>query len=255
MRLILTTLGTFLICFIIFWTIKFWGRSRPYEDYRHPMYASSTAANAEPLRFIKPSFENLEAVIETEPNVYLDVFSTQDGRLVIAKKLWDSKLKPLRYANYDDVKNDVILVSSLKEKLATKKIIFNIVENAQAGHIIFFEEIKKAGLEKGENFIVTSPYEAMGKSLKDIAPTYLYGSTQPEILKVMAMRSMHLIEALTLRADIVIHPLLIRNQKFYDDELVEELNRRHKRIIIGPIDEKDVPEALSLKPFGIIVNK
>ncbi|MFZ3231787.1 MAG: hypothetical protein WA160_16395 [Pseudobdellovibrio sp.] len=254
MRIILITIGSLLISFIIFWTIKFWGRGHSYVDYQHPFYSTSVMLD-QPVIFIKPSVLNIENALMTESNLYLDVSSTEDGRLVLKKKEWSSKEKPVRYAKYDEIKNDVILISDLKEKLANKKIIFNLVENAQAGHIIFYEEIKKAGLEKGDNFVVTSPYEAMGRSLKDIAPRFLFGSTQPEILKLVAMKSMGLIEAVNLRADVIIFPLMIRNQKFYDDELIQEMNRRHKRILIGPINEKDMKEAKSLKPFGIIINK
>lgn len=254
MRIILTTIGSLLVSLIIFWTIKFWGRSHTYTEYNHPLYAAASKTPG-PIIFIKPSFQNLEAALQKEPNLYLNVLSTEDGRLVFPKKEWDAKLKPLRYAKYDDVKNDVILVSDLKDILPQKKIIFNMLENAQAGHIIFYDEIKKANLEKGDNFIATSPYEAMAASLKDIAPALLFGSTQPEILKITAMRSMGLLEALNLRADVVIYPLFIRNQKFWDQELIQELAHRHKRFIIGPIDEKDRPEAEALNPFGIIINQ
>lgn len=253
-RIIIVTICSLIASLMIFWTIKFWGRGHTYVEYKHPLYTAA-ALSSEPLIFIKPSFQNLEAALKNEPNLYLNVLSTEDGRLVIPKKEWDSKLKPVRYAKYEEIKNEVILVSELKELLPTKKIIFNMLENAQAGHVIFYEEIKKANLEKGENFIVTSPYEAMAHSLKDIAPALLFGSTQPEILKIAAMRSMGLLEALNLRADVVIFPLLIRNQKFFDDELIQELNHRHKRFIVGPIDDKDLAEAKALKPFGIILNK
>lgn len=254
MRIILVTIGSLFVSFLVFWTIKFWGRSHVYVDYQHPLYTAA-AASEKPMIFIKPSFENLESALKNEPNLYLDVLSTEDGHLVIGKKHWDAKLKPVRYAKYADIKNDVILVSDLRDLLPKKKIIFNMLENAQAGHMIFFDDIKKAGLEKGENFIVTSPYEAMAKSLKDVAPAYLYGTTQPEILKITAMRSMHLLEALNLRADVVIYPLMIRNQKFYDEELITEMTKRYRRIIVGPIDEKDLAEAKALNPFGIIINK
>lgn len=255
MRIILISLGSLFVSLFIFLTIKFWGKSLTYSDYSHPIYASESQNLQQPLIFIKPKTENILNTIQAQTNLFLDVYSTEDGRLVIPKRVWSAKEKPIRYSKLQEINDQVILVSDLKDILASKKIIFNIVENAQAGHIIFVEEIKKAGLEKGQNFIVTSPYEAMAKSLKDIAPTYLYGSTQPEILKLLAMKSMHLIEAVNLRADLIIHPLTIRNQKFFDEELIQEMAHRHKRVIIGPIDSSQQTEAESLKPFGIILNQ
>ena len=47
----------------------------------------------------------------------------------------------------------------------------------------------------------------MAKSLKDVAPSFLFGLTQPEILKITAMRSMGLFEAIILRSDAIIYSL------------------------------------------------
>ena len=64
---------------------------------------------------------------------------------------------------------------------------------------------------------------------------------------------MGLVEAITLRADAVIHPLLIRNQPFFSEALVQEINHRHKKIIVGVIPETELEQAKALKPFAIVV--
>ena len=257
MRILLVTVSSLIACAIIFWTIKFWGRSLHYTPYDHPLYASRDVST--PLLFIKPHNDNLESILtdnhNLNNNLYLNVASTLDQKLIVPKKAWPSSKKPFRYTHYEDIKNEVFLLTDLKESLAGKKIIINLFENAQAGHIIFYDEIKKMGWGDGENIIVTSPYEAMAKALKDIAPRLLFGSTQPEILRLVAMNSMGLIEAVTLRADIVIHPLRIKNQDFYDKNLLIELNHRYKKIIIGPLTEAEIATAKKLNPFGIIVEK
>ena len=254
MRIFLVTLGSLFFCTIIFWTIKFWGRSQVFSEYPHPLFEYAKKQHG-PLYFIKPSPHLVEQDLDSAENLYLDVATTGDQKVVVAKEIWDLKKKPIRFSNYEDIKNDVILLSSLKEKLIQKKFIFNLSENAQAGHMIFFDELKSLQIEKGENFIITSPYEALIKALKEVAPALLYGSTQPEILKMTAMKSMGLIEALTLRADIIIYPLRINKQKFYDETLQDELRRRHKNFIVGPISESEMEEAKALKPWGIIIQK
>ena len=254
MRLILVTICSLIFSLIIFWTIKFWGRSQTYVTYAHPLF-TYVEQSKKPIFFIKPSPVVVDRALEGPENLYLDVATTGDQKVVIAKKVWDKKGKPIRYLNYQDIKSDVILLSDVKDRLLNRKLILNLSENAQAGHMIFYDELKALGLEKGENIIVTSPYEAMIKALKEIAPTFLYGTTQPEILKIAAMKSMWLIEALNLRADIVIYPLMIKNEKFYDETLLAELKRRHKNFIIGPIDDVQIAEAVALKPWGIVVDK
>lgn len=254
MRIVLVTICSLIASLIVFWTVKFWGRSLHFVAYDHPIYTDYNI-NSKPIIFVKPRPTDLESSMVAADNLYLDVASTADQQVVLPRKIWGTKEKPIRYSLYEDIKSDVILLSDCKERLTNKKIIFNLFENAQAGHVIFYDEIKKMGWEKGDNFIVTSPYEAMAKALKDIAPAWLYGSTQPEILRLVAMRSMLLIEAVSFRADIIIHPPLIRNQNFFTEDLLREMNRRHKKIIVGPIDSADLAVAQQLNPLGIIINR
>ncbi len=252
MRIIFVTFCSLIACLIIFWTIKFWGRSLHFVPYNHPLF-TFVKQNNEPIVYVKPTPENLAAAILSTENLYLDVASTVDQKVVLPLKSRVNNRKPLRYALYSEVASEVVLLAEVKDKLAGRKIIFNLFENAQAGHAIFFDELKKLGWEKGENLIVTSPYEAMAKALKDIAPTLLYGSTQPEILRLVAMNSMNLIEAVSFRADIVIHPLQIKNQSFYNEDLLLELGRRHKHIIVGPLKAAEVFAARQLNPLGLII--
>lgn len=254
MRIILVTIGSLIFCAIIFWTIKFWGLGQTYTNYSHPLFSYAEQLHG-PVYFTKPSAVTVEGALDTTDNLYLDVATTEDQQLVVAKKFWEKIQKPIRYSKYSDIMSEVIRLSDVKNKLANRKFIFNLSENAQAGHMIFFDELKNLELQNGAAFIVTSPYEALAKALKEVAPAFVYGSTQPEILKIIAMKSMWLIEALTLRADIVIYPLNIKNEKFFDSTLVNELKRRHKKFIIGPISPAERPEALALDPWGIIITK
>lgn len=250
-RILIVSFFTLLLSLVCFWIVKLWGRSQVYTEYQHPLLAEKTL----PIIFIKPSPENIDAVIKSDQNVYLDVATTLDQKLVLAKRAWNKKEKTIRNQNFADLKGDVIEVSEYKDFLAKKKIIFNLVENAQAGHEIFFYNIQQIGLGKGLNFMVTSPYEALIKALKETQPELVFGSTTPEILKILAMNSMHLIEAATIRADVIIHPLSVRGQTFYVSDLLQDFKRRHKKIVVGPISEAEIEKAASLNPYGLIIQK
>lgn len=251
MRILLITLVTFFVFFIALLTIKFWGKAQIYTDYKHAIFQQKSAVGIE---FLRPSYDRLAEVIKSDKNIYLDVTVTFDQKLVIPKRKWISTEKPIRLFKYEEIKNDVILATDIKDQLVNRKIIFNLVENAQAIHETFMYDMKQMGMEKGENFIVTSQFEAPIKALKEIAPALIYGSTQPEILKIVAMQSMYVLEAANIRADIIIHPLKIRNQNFFNDEIMEELKRRYKKIIVGPINSEELSEAQRLQPFAVILN-
>lgn len=250
MRILIVTIASLFVFFIGHLTIRIWGKSQTYSDYKHPMLLEQNL----PVEFLRPDFAHLEEALESAKNIYLDVTVTFDQKLVIPKRKWVETEKPLKLFSYADVKKDVLLVADFQKQLTKKKLIFNLTENAQAVHETFMFEMKKMGLEKGENFIVTSPYEAPIKALKEIAPALVYGSTQPEILKIVAMQSMYLLEAATIRADVIIHPLRIRNQFFFNDEIIQEMKRRNKKIIIGPINADEAVLARELNPYGLILN-
>lgn len=254
MRIIQAILASLFVCVIVFFTVKFWGLSQPYADYKHPFYETS-----EILIFKKPQFANVEQVLmNSTDNVYLDIANTKDQKVVIVATNADQSIdhtKDIRNKLYADVEKDVLLLNKFKDQLQKRKIIFNLVENAIAGHLIFIDEIKALGLEKGENFIVTTPYEVLAKSIKELQPTFLYGTSQPEILKLKAMESLGLIEAATMRADILIYPLTYYKQPFYTETLQNELKRRFKKIIAGPISPGEIEEAKKLNPLGIIVQE
>jgi hypothetical protein len=246
MRVIFVSLGVLFVVFLCVLITKFWGKSQSFVDYSHPFTASAPAD----LRFVKPSYEKLEAAIESESPLFLDVGITRDGKLVLPKA--DFK-KPIRNADLSEIKDQVLLLSDFSEKLRSRRIIFNILDSVIAVHEVFVHGMKEIGYEKGENFLVTSEYEQPVKTLKELMPSWLYGSSRPEILKIMAMQSMFVLEAATIRADFVIHPLMIRKQKFFNDDLLNELKRRHKRFIVGPISPQDEAEARLLQPFAVIV--
>jgi hypothetical protein len=251
MRLLVVTIGSLFVFVVSFTIVKLWGQTQTYPEYRHLMFSVSP----QPIEFIKPKFENVEKDLKEKEFLFLDVVVTGDQKLIVPKRAWKQEEKPIRYSKLEEIKQDVLVLEDYKDLLRSKKIIFNIIENSAAVHENFVHNMKELGLEKGENFIVFSPYEAPIKSLKELAPAYLYGTTQPEILKILAMNSMYLIEAANIRADFIIHPLQIRKQTFFVDSLVQEFKRRNKKIIVGPIQAAEKEEAVKLNPYGLIIEE
>lgn len=254
MRIIQAILASLFVCVIVFFTVKFWGLSQPYSDYQHPFFNQT-----ETIIFKKPQFSQVDDFLNnSNDNIYLDIANTRDQKVVIVPTNIDQSLdhtKDVRNKSYNEVEKAVLLLSKYKEQLLKRKIIFNIVENAIAGHLIFKDEMKALGLDKAQNFIITTPYEILAKSIKEEQPTFLFGTSQPEILKIKAMESLNLIEAVTMRADILLYPLNYYKQPFYTETLLNELKRRYKKIIVGPISASELEEAKKLNPLGIIVQQ
>jgi hypothetical protein len=242
--------------------IKIWGASQPYSAYNHPFLVQTTSA---PFTFKILTPLNLDEGLKTQKNIYLYIAMTVEQKLIIIDKNYENEkqIQKKQTAKFhsrtlkelsDGTNQSAVLLENYKDLLKDKKIIFDMQDNPLQGTTAFVNTMKNLGLESGDNFIFISAFDPPSKDLKTQQPTYLYGSSAPEILRIKAMESLYLIEAATFRADIIIHPLTYYKQPFFTETLMTQLEKRHKKFIIGPITEEESPAALALKPFGIIIN-
>ena len=252
MRLLVSTVIALIVSFGFFIMVKMWGLSQPFIDYQHPFLDSTTKPVI--FHYLKDGWTMDEVNRLQGKNLYLNIGVTQDEVPVITRKFFYQ----IRTKKFAEVKNDVYTAEQIADFLKEKKIIFNVLENPIAGPEIFIEFIVKAGLQESRNFMVTSPFDVPLKFIKEKQPTYYFGTSQPEILRIKAMENLWLVEAATFRADIVVHPPLYYKHEFFTPILLTELKRRFKRHIIGPVTLSELEKIKDLEPaktaFAIIVN-
>lgn len=252
MRLLVSTIIAVTVSCAIFIIVKMWGISQPFIDYMHPFLDSS----AKPVVFhaLKPEWSIEDIEKSHKKFLYLNFGVTQDEIPVIPRK----DLGQIRSKMYATIKNDVYTAEQIAVILKDKKIIFNILENPIAGPEIFIDFINKVGFSESRNFLVTSPFEVPLKYIKEKQPTFYFGTSQPEILRIKALENMWLVEAATFRADVVIHAPTYYKQTFFTPVLLTELKRRFKRYIVGPASPAEIEQLkesdLLKNAFGIIVN-
>ena len=246
MRLFFSVFISLFVSCIFFFTIKFWGQSQRFIDYNHSFYSKIQT----PLIFYKSNSKTLVENLNSDKNLYLDIALTLDQQIVIPL---DSVKTKFRSENFATMTQPAALMSDYAEKLKNRKIILNLIENPIAGPDIILAELKKMSFESAENFVFTSPFDAQMKDLKEKAPAYLFGTTNPEILRIKSMESVYLMEAAVFRSDIVIHPLNFYKEDFFSDALRADLKRRFKRFIVGPVRPDEVEDAKKLNPLGIVI--
>ena len=152
MRIIVVTICSLIVFFIGLLTVKFWGKAQTFPEYNHAMLQEQGT----PIEFFKPNYDRLNEALASAKNLFLDVTVTFDQKLVIPKRKFVATEKPIKLFKYDEIKNDVLLVTDLKDRLINRKIIFNMVDNARAIHETFLFDLKAMGMDKGDTFIVTS---------------------------------------------------------------------------------------------------
>lgn len=256
----MATVISLAICVFFFLMIKIWGGSQLYIEYKHPFYAD--AADTLIFKVLPP--QKLKMGLKAEKNIYLNVAVTADKKLIVIdpvyeqeKQIAEKRTSKFQSRTFEEIKStdprSAVILEDYKNELQDKRIIFNMQDNPLSGSPVFIDTMKNLNFEAGNNFVFISAYDPPAKDLKELQPAYLFGTTEPEILKIKVMESFFLIEAATFRADIVIHPLTYYHRPFFTDKLINELNRRFKKIIIGPIPESEKAEALKFKPLGIIL--
>lgn len=251
MRLVFATFVAIMVSLCIFATVKMWGQSQIFIDYKHPFIEGVDT----PIHFFKPGdgWTVEELAKSGNLNYYFDFAVTQDEITVVLRKPIDR----VRTKLYADISADVYSAAQIKNFVTGKKMIFNFTENPIAGPELIIEFIEAIGFSKTRDFLIISPLEIPLKFLKEKMPAYLYGSSQPEILKMKAMESLWLVEASVFRADVVIYPLEFYHRDFFTETLIAELKRRYKKIIIGPMttDEfaANADRIDAKKPFGVIL--
>lgn len=249
MRFILSTIIALFVSVVFFLIIKFWGLSQSYIDYNHSFYKNLEI----PVTFTFPNEQSFESTLNTQQSIYLPIAITADQKIVIH---FHDEATFIRNKTWAELSSDpaskYFLLSDYAHILKTKKILFKLTENPMSGPDIILEDFEKFGLLSGENMIFTGSYEAPLKELKSKKPEWLFGASQPEILKIKAMESLYLIESATYRADFIIHPLTYYKRPFFTEALMTDLKRRFKRVIIGPLEQEELNEALKLNPFGVI---
>lgn len=275
MRILFSTAIAVFVSFIFFLIIKLWGQSQTHVIYKHPFFppAQTTPLKFKVLNPVTLQQQNLEETLNSFDGYYFNLAMTEDQQLILINSKYNSEgqIENLPYYKYQSKKlielqsnkpEDPILFSkvylniqnTLKDKIKEKKYIFNLIDNPLQMVTVFSSTIKELGLQSGDQFLVVASYEPPMKMLKEDQPTYLFGSTEPEILKIKSMEGMHLIEAAQLRADVIIHPLKYYKQDFFTPDLVNEMRRRYKKIIIGPNSKSDLPVIEKLNPDGYIID-
>lgn len=255
-RIIIATVIALFVSSTIFLSVTFWGQSQHYSYYEHPLLPKKDAPEQKPVVILAISPELLKkypAKYAAAEAVMINLSITGDNQWIVAPL---EETFRVQTKNYEQISNQVVKLQELIKdpslNLLKKKMILNIVENPIGLENSFDQLLEMIGQKEGHSIIVTSPYEIPLKTLKEKHPTFIFGSSKPEVLKLKAMESLYLIGAATLRADMVIYPLTYYKQPFYTEALMKELKHRYKNIIVGPLEEGELPKALELKPWGVI---
>lgn len=221
MRLFFLSAGTVLVVALVLAIFRFWGLGQSYPQY--------------PLGFFN---QDLPLV-----GTHYNAPSAQEY------KLWWVDVQ---------LKEQVLLTSestSLEELLKENKdrfFILNINENVENIHLKVADLI--SSLRMSKQVLIQSDYKNIIYSLRERVPTAAYGSSLADLTKLKVYQSLWILPAATMNGDALIVPLYKSKRRILDQELVDEIHRRGKKVIVAPlVDASEIDEIKKMGVDGWIV--
>lgn len=247
MRLIFISLGTLLIVGLMWGIAHFWGLSQVYVPFESPFFAESSSANPQsstsataPATIANSAAPKKWVVIPWEQNYFLekipdailwaDVYRGEADLLLV--KPWVERNKPNRQLEKKSTSTRPLLADLLTQ-YSKARFVLNITDNVEQIHeqvANIIEQTKASG-----RVIITSPYPVVINSIKDLKPMELYTNSSVDFVKMNFFEALNLLPAMPFKYDIFFGPLMHRNTPIVTKDMVIELKRRHKKVLIGPI--------------------
>ncbi|RYZ89377.1 MAG: hypothetical protein EOP06_09435, partial [Proteobacteria bacterium] len=261
MRVIFISFGAIVVMAVALLTVRFWGQGQRFAEFQHPFFEGSTPT----LIFKTNSLEETESVVATQPSaaLWLDVRSTHDQALIVfARDLTPKELKELSpnepssspssnvaepadrgpktmaydFAKVKALQPQAMLLKDLLVKYPKQRVVLNILDNVERIDLWIKDTLKDLGGEK--RFILQSNYNVVMTSVKEQEPFWLFGCGQADLMRFMSFESMWILPAVPFKGDVFIAPFKLLGRTAFSEEILQEVQRRKKKIILGPLVNK-----------------
>jgi len=228
-------------------SIFFWGMGRVFPKYEHPFFQGNKPWIILPWSF-QDSIQKKKEVI-----IWADVYSTSNDTLMVGP--WGENEKNLKYREEIVSKDRPLLVDLLK-KYPDRKFIINIVSNTMN----IDSQILSAtqNMIQRKNISFQSEFDIVLRSMKETFADLPYGASQSDRLRFNTFKSIApweagLLPATPFRGDFYFAPLTWRKISMIDAQIVNEIHRRQKHVIIGPLKTiEDLKRAKGLGADGFL---
>lgn len=272
MKLLLTSVGVLFFAAIVFLGLRIWGLEQSYKPYDHPFLTGLESSHPALSVKVPSSESDARAAISLAPQVilFLDVRMSKDEVLFVQERgllealLQLEKMGPERYQGdrpyfypFDTLKvffPELIEVRTFLQRFPQQKFILNIQDNAQNIHAAVLKLLKET--ESSSRVLIQSDIDVIIKSIREEQPTWCFGSSLPEITRILSLQSVGLEMVPSIRADIWLTPLKFKKRLLFNEALGKEVHRRFKKVFLGPLSTLDeVFAAQRYDPEGIVFSE
>ncbi len=263
MRLLFISVGTLFVFVMLLLMTRFWGLSQGYKAFVHPFLEP-----AKPWQAVRVfDLKTAEDLVLKKKDVifWLDLAKTQDHQFLVVNPdrrmdLTPELMKEAYHGNktyfYDlqvlrKVYDQELLLNDFLEKFPTTRMILNVRDNAMAVHTSLADLINAE--KASSRVLIQSDIELVLKTIKELQPLWLYGTSRSDIMRLLNFESIGLLPTCSFVGDVFIAPFKIRRRVAFNAGVLEEARRRQKTIFLGPLENQtEVLDAHGLNPDGYI---
>lgn len=245
MRLIAIIISVLTAVIMALASIHFWGVGQQYIPYENKFFQSPTPW------VIAPWEQNFFLEQKKDLILWANVYATKDHVFLVAPTSERVLKNRDREQNPSPARP---LLTDLLKKFPEARFILNITDNSEDIQIQVAQVLESE--KSTERIMIQSDFNNVINSLKDLQPRMVYGSTPSDTMRLKSFQSVGILTAAPFKGDIYLAPLKLMQRSSINEGIAQELLRRFKKIIIGPLDKpEEAEQALSLGAQGLYTEK
>jgi hypothetical protein len=273
MRIIVISILSLIALAVLITMARIWGLSQPIHIYEHAFFSGNT-----PLIVAQvTTLDQAREAVKLKPDVVLwvDVRFSKERVPFILSPARDAAFLNMKKEEQDKNPQTPIFVGThlydypweqineyfkntpaLKEfyeQFPDTRFVVNIVDNVAEAHLKLVETLD--GLKPNARTLVQSDTLILMTATKDLKPEWLYGTALADIMRLLTLDSMYVLPATLFGGDVFIAPFTIKNRPAFNDDIIAEMHRRKKNILLGPIQSAaQLQEARRANASGYITD-
>lgn len=273
MRIILITFFSVLALSILIYMARIWGLGQNHPQYESPFFngpqptwivqatnnqeiQSLTTKNQDYVIWldVRLSGDKIPFILSPSKDkafldqIYKEQTANPQQKIMIGNKVSEYPLSELeRFYGVLPTLKDIY------EKFPQTKFILNVIDNTHEVHIAVTKAIES--FNPNHRTMIQSEALIILKSIKEIRPEFIYGTSTPDIMRFLVMDSMWILPSTQFKGDVYVAPFKVQNRPAFNENIIAEVRRRNKRIYLGPITTaEELSYAQKIKADGYIIN-
>jgi hypothetical protein len=236
------TIGVLILCISALFSLRFYGLSQHVQAYDHPTmkiptpwviaWGGDTEVAPSHSRAALTSASELDSVmlaVNIRMNAEKHFFAIPEGFDVSNQS--DDDVKKIALGKG----GEPMSLETILQLYSATPILLWIGDNIENIDLRLEPIIRKRG-NLGK-IIIHSEFDNVVKSLKKLVPQLLYGTGVGQRIRMLMLSSLWLESVATVDGDVLISPLRERGVSSISTGLRDELVRRQKVLILGPLND------------------